>query len=113
MNLAFIGLGRLGFPTAIAFADAGHTVIGYDVREDDITPAEYPYEKGLAEAYMRTGERFHRASTLDECWDTDALLIALPTPCRNGFDPNDTRLPFSSRFVVPGIVVDTMQTYPR
>lgn len=93
MNLAFIGLGRLGFPTAIAFADAGHHVIGYDVREGPITPELYPYEKGLAEAYARAGDRYHRAVSLSECWDTDALLIALPTPCRNGFDPNDTRLP--------------------
>jgi 3-hydroxyisobutyrate dehydrogenase-like beta-hydroxyacid dehydrogenase len=35
--VGFIGLGKLGFPVAVAIANRGHHVIGYDVDETRMT----------------------------------------------------------------------------
>ena len=34
MDIGIIGLGKLGFPVALAIDSKGHNVIGYDIRED-------------------------------------------------------------------------------
>ncbi len=33
-NVAFIGIGKLGLPVAVAIAEKGHTVVGYDINKE-------------------------------------------------------------------------------
>ena len=37
MKISFIGLGKLGLPTAYAMAYKGHQVLGYDINMDRYT----------------------------------------------------------------------------
>ncbi|MEO1009096.1 MAG: UDP binding domain-containing protein [Planctomycetota bacterium] len=85
MNVAFIGLGKLGFPCAVGLAMRGRTVWGYDTdaalvdgyRRGEVTP----FEPGLADQYASCRERMHYAGSLREAIaKSEAILVAVPTP---------------------------------
>ncbi|MCE7975228.1 MAG: hypothetical protein DYG92_13040 [Leptolyngbya sp. PLA1] len=85
MDIAFIGLGKLGFPCAVACALKGHTVHGFDLdtalvdgyRRGEVTP----FEPGLPEQYETCKARMHYCRTLDEAVSkADYVFVSVPTP---------------------------------
>ncbi|MTI45788.1 nucleotide sugar dehydrogenase [Roseibium hamelinense] len=109
-SIAVIGLGYVGLPVAAAFAGAGHTVIGFDVKSDriaalkrkqDVTGSVAPDELGHA------GLTFtDRPETLKIC---DIFIVAVPTPVDQAKRPDLT--PFKDaaatvgRVMRPGAIV--------
>src|SRR4030067_1127307 len=47
MKIGYIGLGKLGLPCAVAIAEKGHTIYGYDANEKAIAS----YKKGTSHLY--------------------------------------------------------------
>ena len=48
MNVGFVGLGKLGLPSALAIESKGHTVVGYDINPkigEYIQNGEIPYRE--------------------------------------------------------------------
>jgi UDPglucose 6-dehydrogenase len=91
MQIAFIGLGRLGFPCAVALATRGHDVFGYD--KDRHLIAEYqrgwvtPFEPGLQEQYDSSRKNMAFCATVDEAVaKSDYIFVAVPTPHRPTHD---------------------------
>jgi UDPglucose 6-dehydrogenase len=91
MQIAFIGLGRLGFPCAVALATKGHSVHGYD--RDRHLIAEYqrgwvtPFEPGLEEQYTGARRNMSFCGTVDEAvGKSDYIFVAVPTPHRPTHD---------------------------
>lgn len=91
MQIAFIGLGRLGFPCAVALAMRGHNVFGYD--KDRHLLAEYqrgwvtPFEPGLAEQYASGRKNMSFSGSVDEAVaQSDYIYVAVPTPHRPTHD---------------------------
>lgn len=94
MNVAMIGLGKLGLPVSCAYASRGHTVYGY---EQDSTLRER-YQSGSAELYephiddqlaFVLGKKLHITDTMGEAVrDAEIIFIAVPTPSLedNSFD---------------------------
>lgn len=85
MNIAFIGLGKLGFPCAVALAMKGHRVFGYDT--DAALIARYraghvpPFEPGLDQQYAACRERISFCRTIDEAVAaSEFVFVAAPTP---------------------------------
>ncbi len=82
-TLSVYGLGYIGLPTSLEFANAGYNVIGVDVNESAVTQLNqgelHIFEEGLDEWYrhVRANGKF-RATTTPE--PADVFFIAVPTP---------------------------------
>ena len=61
MNIGFVGMGKLGLPSALAIESKGHTVVGYDINPDVaeyIKAGKIPYmEQGVSELLADTSIR--------------------------------------------------------
>ncbi len=83
--IGIIGLGYVGLPLAVAFAEAGIHVIGFDksqAKVDKINHGEN-YIKDVRDAALRevVNKVFFKATTdFSEISQCDALLICVPTP---------------------------------
>lgn len=85
MKIAFIGLGKLGFPCAVGLAMRGHQVFGYDT--DRALIAEYqagrvtPMEPGLDGQFASCRGRMVFCASVDEAVAAaDYVFVAVPTP---------------------------------
>ena len=62
MNVGFVGLGKLGLPSALAIESRGHTVIGYDINPkigEYIRDRRIPYrEEGAGDLLQKTRIQF-------------------------------------------------------
>jgi len=93
--IAVVGLGYVGLPTSVIFAEKGFHVIGCEVRPSvvrAIQKGKNPLED------LRLGDRITklvRSGKLEATTDVssgvrkgDIVLIAVPTPVREGFEPD-------------------------
>jgi UDP-N-acetyl-D-glucosamine dehydrogenase len=95
MAIGIIGLGYVGLPLAVAFAEAGEQVIAVDVDEAKIAMIE------SGESYIEDvpSERLQAVLTRIEPWShfaplarTEAVLICVPTPLTPNREPDLTPL---------------------
>lgn len=81
MKVCVLGLGYIGFPTALLLADAGHEVIGVDVNEAVVERVNRgsisDEEPMMLNLYRRASGRF---SAQTEVPYADAFIICVPTP---------------------------------
>ena len=92
-TVALIGLGYVGLPLAVAFAESGATVIGVDldvrrvaaVRAGESFIEDVPTER-LA-SLVRTG-RLSASSDMEALKDADAIVICVPTPLGKSKEPD-------------------------
>ena len=88
MRVAIVGCGHVGLVTGAAFAETGHTVVGYDsdrAKLELLQRGEAPfYEPGLDDLLTRHhGERLTFADTTREALEgADAAFICVATPPR-------------------------------
>jgi UDP-N-acetyl-D-glucosamine dehydrogenase len=91
MSVGIIGLGYVGLPLAVAFAEAGEDVVAVDVDERKIGLIE------AGESYIEdiSSERLRAALGRIEPWShyaplarTDAVLICVPTPLTTNREPD-------------------------
>ena len=88
-NVAFVGLGYIGLPTAIVMCNAGLNVVGVDVLSEkvdainrgELTISEPGLEEELAEAI--SSGRFRATVDMPEA---DVYVIAVPTPFTDRHD---------------------------
>lgn len=117
-SLALVGLGYVGMPIAVAFANKGLNVIGYDLNEAKINL----YKSGIDptnevgdEAIKNTSVEF----TADETRlrDADFYIVAVPTPINTDHTPDLAPVIGASEIVSRnlqrgGIVVYESTVYP-
>jgi UDP-N-acetyl-D-glucosamine dehydrogenase len=91
MSIGVIGLGYVGLPLVVAFAEAGETVVAVDIDESKIAAIE------AGESYVEDipSERLRAALPKIEPWShyaplarTDAVLICVPTPLTANREPD-------------------------
>jgi len=83
--IGIIGLGYVGLPLAVAFAEAGLHVIGFDKSQDKVDKINRGenYIKDIRDAVLKevVNKVFFKATTdFSEINRCDALLICVPTP---------------------------------
>jgi UDP-N-acetyl-D-mannosaminuronic acid dehydrogenase len=95
MKVCIVGLGYIGFPTALLVAQAGHDVLGVDVNEalvEQLTRGEVHIvnEDGLNELAKRvfSSGRLRVSVTPGPA---DVFIIAVPTPFKKHGESFDTR----------------------
>src|ERR671920_1370205 len=91
MTIGIVGLGYVGLPLAVEFAEAGLRVVGIDVnqaRVDQLRAAESYIEDIPNERLQAVASRIEattRTSRLAQC---DAIIIAVPTPLTANREPD-------------------------
>ncbi len=120
MSVGIVGLGYVGLPLAVAFAEAGESVIAIDVDEAKIAMIESGdsyIEDVSSERLGAAAERIEASTHFAALARTDAVLICVPTPLTSNREPDLRPLLEASKAV--GAVVQRGQlivlestTYP-
>jgi UDP-N-acetyl-D-glucosamine dehydrogenase len=91
MKVGIIGLGYVGLPLAVAFAEAGDEVVGVDVDQrsvDAINSGHSRIEDIGDERLAAVGERLRATSHHNELGACQAVMICVPTPLANQREPD-------------------------
>ncbi|MBN2765048.1 MAG: nucleotide sugar dehydrogenase [Paludibacteraceae bacterium] len=83
--IGIIGLGYVGLPLAVGFAEAGIKVLGFDKSQQKVDKINHGenYIKDVRDAALREvveNVTFHATTDFSEMSKCDALLICVPTP---------------------------------
>lgn len=121
-KIAILGLGYVGLPLAVVFAEAGFHTTGVDPDKrkiDAITKGEsyIPDVKAEAVAKLVRDGKFTATTDFSVLKDMDAVSICVPTPLRQTGDPDMSFITSATeelaKYVHPGmVVVLESTTYP-
>jgi UDP-N-acetyl-D-glucosamine dehydrogenase len=120
MKVGIIGLGYVGLPLAVAFAEAGHDVVGLDTdprKVESLGRGESYVEDVPSEVLAPLRERILATADRGELASCDAAIICVPTPLTSSREPDLTYLLDSaaalSKVLQQGqLVVLESTTYP-
>ena len=92
-TIGVVGLGYVGLPLAVGFADAGHTVIGFDVdasKAELLSAGQSHIPDVPAEEVARLVAAGRFSATTDDAVlaGCDAIAICVPTPLNKTRDPD-------------------------
>jgi UDP-N-acetyl-D-glucosamine dehydrogenase len=119
-TVGVIGLGYVGLPLAVSFAEAGHKVIGLDVDQSKLTSlsAGTSYIEDVPDSLIAENESaFSWTSSYEDLKAADSVVIAVPTPLTPNREPDLGAL-VSSATALAGVlregqlVVLESTTYP-
>jgi UDP-N-acetyl-D-glucosamine dehydrogenase len=91
MKVGVIGLGYVGLPLAVAFAEAGSDVVGVDTdsrRVDRLRRSESDVEDVPSERLRAVAEHFTATDEYRALAACDAVVICVPTPLANHREPD-------------------------
>jgi UDP-N-acetyl-D-glucosamine dehydrogenase len=91
MKIGVIGLGYVGLPLAVEFTAAGHEVVGVDTSQQRLAALERGesyIEDVPSERVAAAKERLHPTSRYEDLGDTEAVVIAVPTPLTQNREPD-------------------------
>jgi UDP-N-acetyl-D-glucosamine dehydrogenase len=105
-DVAIVGLGYVGLPLAMTFADGGATVLGIDV--DPSKPVEVRAGRSWIEdvpdadvAGHVEGGRFLATTDVSAVALADAVIIAVPTPLNRNREPDLGMVEAATRSIAP------------
>lgn len=100
VKIGVIGIGRIGLPTALSFADKGFQTVGIDINTkliDQINSGSYPlkdepdFDK-IFDEVIKNG-KFTATSDISSFLPTcDVVILSLPTPMDSNYVPNYSAL---------------------
>ena len=120
MKIGIVGLGYVGLPLAVAFAEEGHDVVCFDLdtRKIDALNEGRSYIEDIDDATLAPlGERLHPSSRHADLASCNAIVICVPTPLTSSREPDLTYLLDATSAIAqvlqPGqLVVLESTTYP-
>jgi len=101
-RIAIIGLGYIGLPLAVAYAQAGYRVAGIDIDEsrlETIVAQRSPISDvpWVDIAAVRAAGLFNVDSSYDGLADADVIMICVPTPCTRNKQPDTSSIEAAAR----------------
>jgi len=120
MSIGIVGLGYVGLPLAVAFAEAGHDIVGLDVDQRKIAAIRSgdSYIEDIPSDRLRGVDGRIRATTrYADLAGTEAIVIAVPTPLTRNREPDLGPMLDASRAVASvlqagQLIVLESTTYP-
>ncbi len=91
MRIGIIGLGYVGLPLAVAFAEAGHEVIGLDsdaAKVQSLERGESYVEDIPSSALAALGDRLRPTGEHADLASCEAVIICVPTPLSGSREPD-------------------------
>jgi UDP-N-acetyl-D-glucosamine dehydrogenase len=95
MKIGIVGLGYVGLPLAVAFAEAGHEVIGLDADQrkiDALNEGRSYIEDIPSSALEPLGDRLRATPRHADLASCNAVVICVPTPLTSSREPDLTYL---------------------
>jgi UDP-N-acetyl-D-glucosamine dehydrogenase len=121
-HIGIIGMGYVGLPLAVVFAEAGYRVTGIDtdLRKVDTLNQGESYVEDIATERIRSlvaEQRLHATNDFAVLQQCDAVSICVPTPLRKTRDPDVSYIVATAneiaRYLHPGmLIVLESTTYP-
>jgi UDP-N-acetyl-D-glucosamine dehydrogenase len=120
MKIGIVGMGYVGLPLAVAFAETGNEVIGLDADPGKVKAltGRESYVEDVADSTLEAlGERLHATTEYSELAACEAIVLCVPTPLTGSREPDLTYLVGAATAVAevlcPGqLVVLESTTYP-
>ena len=120
MSIGVVGLGYVGLPLVVAFAQAGEEVIAVDVDERKVEAirAGDSYVEDIPSGQLRAvRERLHPTTDYTPLSQAEAIIICVPTPLTANREPDLAPLLASAEALAPVVkegqlVVLESTTYP-
>ncbi len=122
LTIGVVGLGYVGLPLVIGFAEAGYTTIGFDVDAERIAALNNGHshieDVGTTRvADMLAAGRFGATTEAADLGRADAVFIAVPTPFDSAKTPDLSYVQSAARTLLAGIhpgmlVILQSTTYP-
>jgi UDP-N-acetyl-D-glucosamine dehydrogenase len=120
MKIGIVGLGYVGLPLAVAFAEAGHDVVALDLdarKVEAIASGKSYIEDIASERLAALGDRIAATTRYAELSQTEAVIVAVPTPLTENREPDLGALVGSARSLADvlqrgQLVVLESTTYP-
>ena len=91
MKLGIVGLGYVGLPLALAFAEAGNEVVGFDTDAGKLADlaAGRSYIEDVADAELSANAaRLHPTADYTDLADCTAVILCVPTPLSSSREPD-------------------------
>ena len=120
MKIGIVGLGYVGLPLAVGFAEAGHEVVGLDADARKVAALNEgrSYVEDVPDASLAPlGERLRATAEVADLASREAVVICVPTPLTGSREPDLTYL-IDSATALSGVlrpeqlVVLESTTYP-
>jgi UDP-N-acetyl-D-mannosaminuronic acid dehydrogenase len=109
-NIAVLGLGHVGLPTAAIFAEAGYSVIGSDVKKDIVNAisslnldTQEPRLEEIIRRVVKAGKLKAVADNVFATKQSDVMLICVQTPLTQSGEPDLRYLEKASDDVARGL----------
>ncbi len=120
MSIGIVGLGYVGLPLAVAFAEAGHRVVGLDVdarKVEAIGRGESYIEDIPSARLVAVADKVTATTRAAGLAGTEAIIICVPTPLTANREPDLGPLLDTGRALAPvlqagQLVVLESTTYP-
>jgi UDP-N-acetyl-D-glucosamine dehydrogenase len=120
-TIGVVGIGYVGLPVALAFAEAGFDVVGIDLRQEKVQAIEdgrshlLEVDTDRVKAARESG-RLRASTSFEPLRDADAVIISVPTPLAGG-SPDLSRVVFAgeeiAKVLKPGsLFILESTTYP-
>jgi UDP-N-acetyl-D-glucosamine dehydrogenase len=90
-SVGVIGLGYVGLPLAVEFAEAGHRVVALDVDGSKVKAlrAGHSYIEDISsERLAGVGDRIHATTRYADLAQVETVIIAVPTPLTENREPD-------------------------
>jgi UDP-N-acetyl-D-glucosamine dehydrogenase len=95
MKVGIIGMGYVGLPLAVAFAEAGHEVFGVEVdpgRVAALVRGDSYVEDISSERLQAVKDSVHATTRYADLAKVEAIIVAVPTPLTRNREPDLTAL---------------------
>src|SRR6478735_7899268 len=95
MKIGIVGLGYVGLPLAVAFAEAGHEVTGLDLdpAKVEALDAGRSYVEDVPDSALAPlGERLRASGDYADLSSCEAAIVCVPTPLTSSREPDLTYL---------------------
>jgi UDP-N-acetyl-D-glucosamine dehydrogenase len=91
MKIGIVGLGYVGLPLAVAFAEAGHEVVGVDsaaAKVDALNRGRSYVEDVPDDSLAAIGERLRASAEYADLAPCEAIVVCVPTPLTSSREPD-------------------------
>ncbi len=121
-KIGIVGLGYVGLPLAVAFAEAGFKTLGIDIQQKRVDSVNrgQSYIADVSSKILKSavaGNHLNATTDQSKLSETDAICICVPTPLTETKDPDLSHVIYESReiakYLRPGqLIVLESTTHP-
>ncbi len=111
LTVGIVGLGYVGFPLSLVFAESGIKVMGFDVDPEKIQAINKgeSYIRHINHGRLEKTKPFFTATTdFEKISQCEAVIVCVPTPVNDYLEPDLSYIESTSRSIAPFLQPNTL-----